>query len=108
MNNRFSQKTVVLSAGSMDETAMKIRNMTEEIKTALDSIKSEINAISNVWQDKNAEVFIEKFQDLQKDFPAFYGHAYGFSNFLTGVVKAYREQVLEPTNRAVQGRSSNS
>lgn len=107
MNNRFSQKTVTLNEASMDETAMKIRNTTEEIKVSLDTIKSKIEAIANVWQDKNAEVYMEKFQTLQKDFPGFYNHAYNLSEFLTGVVKAYRENVLDPTRRAVKGDSSN-
>ena len=50
---------------------------------------------------------MEKFQQLQQGFPGFYNHAYGLSNFLTGVVKAYRENVLNPTARAVNGVEQN-
>ena len=107
MNNTFSQTAVTLNEVSMEEAALKIRNATEEIKLSLDAIKAEIDGISNVWQDKNAQVYIEKFQQLQQGFPGFYNHAYGLSNFLTGVVKAYSENVLNPTARAVNGEVSN-
>lgn len=107
MNNNFSQTAVALNETSMEEAALKIRTATEEIKISLDAIKAEIDGISNVWQDKNAQVYMEKFQQLQQGFPGFYNHAYGLSNFLTGVVKAYRENVLNPTARAVNGVEQN-
>ena len=103
MNNRFSQTAVALNEGSMDEAALKIRTATEEIKNSLDIIKAEIAGIDSVWKDKNAETYMEKFTELQQGFPGFYNHAYALSNFLTGVVKAYRENVLNPTARAVNG-----
>lgn len=101
MNSTFSKTAVSLNEGSMDEASLKIRTATEEIKVALDAIKAEIEGIDSVWKDKNAQVYIEKFQQLQQGFPGFYNHAYGLSNFLTGVVRAYRENVLNPTSRAV-------
>ena len=101
MNNRFSQTAVSLNEGSMEEAALKIRTATEEIKNSLEKIKTEIAGVDNAWKDKNAEVYIEKFNVLQQSFPGFYNHAYALNSFLTGVVKAYRENVLEPTSRAV-------
>lgn len=101
MNNRFNR--VALNEGSMSEAASKIRNEAEEIKVALDAINAEVAQVANAWSDKNAETYMEKYQELQKDFPAFYNHAYGFSKFLDGVVKTYRENVLDPTTRAVKG-----
>lgn len=103
MNNNFSQTAITLSETSMDEAALKIKTATEEIKISLDAINAEIDGISNVWQDKNAQVYMEKFQQLQQGFFDFYNHAYGLSNFLTGVVNAYRENVLNPISRAVNG-----
>ena len=101
MNNQ-----VVLNEQSMEDAASKIRLATEEIKNSLDVIKSEIHAIDQVWKDQNASVYMQKFEELHRGFPGFYTHAYELSNFLNGVVKAYRENVLNPTKTAVNGTDS--
>ena len=93
MNNN----AVTLNETSMEEASLKIKNATEEIKVALDAIKAEIEGVSNVWQDKNAQAYMEKFQQLQQGFPGFYNHAYALGSFLDGVVKTYRENVSRET-----------
>ena len=107
MNNTFSKTAIALSESSMEDASTKIKTATEEIKVALDTIKAEIDGISNVWQDKNAQVYMEKIQQLQQGFPGFYNHAYALGSFLDGVVNAYRENVLNPTTRAVNGEPRN-
>lgn len=103
MNNN----AVTLNETSMEEASLKIKNATEEIKVALDAIKAEIEGVSNVWQDKNAQVYMEKFQQLQQGFPGFYNHAYALGSFLDGVIKTYRENVFNPAARAVNSEASN-
>lgn len=102
MNNQ-----VILNEQSMEESALKIKNATEEIKNSLEIIKAEIASIDEAWKDDNATVYMEKFETLQQGFPGFYNHAYALATFLEGVVKAYRENVLNPTANAVNGVESN-
>lgn len=99
---------VTLNEQSMEEAALKIRNATEEMKNSLEIIKTEIGSINEVWKDQNATVYMEKFETLQQGFPGFYNHAYALANFLDGVVKAYRENVLNPTATAVRGTEINN
>lgn len=95
--------SIALNEQSMEEAALSLKTAAEEIKRSLEIIKSEIAGIDNAWKDKNAEIYMEKFQELQQGFPGFYNHVYELSSFLTGVVKAYRENVLNPTTKAVNG-----
>lgn len=94
-------EAISINEQSMEQAATRIKNNAEEIQNYLNLLKEEIAKIDGVWQDDNSKVYVERFQDLQKDFPKFYQNAYECGAFLTNVVKAYRENVLNPTSRAV-------
>ncbi len=94
---------VFITEETMETAANKIRSNADEIQAEMDQIKKEINSIHEVWQDENADVYVEKFAELDKEVPAFLGAAHNSGAFLTGVVKAYRENVMNPTKTAVEG-----
>lgn len=96
MNNN-----VTLNEQSMTDAAQKIKNAADEIRTLLDSVKAEVTAIDSVWQDKNATVYMERFNELAPRFASFYASAHQLGSFLDGVVRAYRENVSNPTATAV-------
>ena len=94
---------VYITEETMEAASTKIRSNAEEIAQLFDEIKKEIAGISEVWQDENADKYVEQFHELEKQVPGFLAAANSCASFLTGVVKAYRENVMNPTKSAVEG-----
>ncbi len=95
---------VYITEETMESAAQKIRTNAEEILNEMNEVKKEINGISEVWQDENADKYLEQFEELDKQVPGFIAAANNSGAFLTGVVKAYRENVMNPTRAAVEGK----
>ncbi|MBP5684508.1 MAG: WXG100 family type VII secretion target [Bacilli bacterium] len=95
---------VYITEETMEAAANKIRQEAEEILSEFDEIKKEIAGVSETWQDENADKYIEQFNELEKQVPGFVAAANNSGAFLTGVVKAYRENVMNPTRAAVDGK----
>lgn len=87
---------VKLDPAVLDEIGTGIKSDADEINGLLEDITREMNSIAGAWDDENAQKYLDSFGELKKEFPAFYNRAYGLGNFLTGVVKAYNENMLNP------------
>ena len=100
----MENKEITITEETMESAASKILRGADEIESKFNLIKTEIAGISEIWKDENANKYIEQFEELEKQVPGFIAAANNCANFLNGVVRAYREQVVNPTNVAVQGR----
>lgn len=87
---------VKLDPAVLDEIGTSVKGDADEINRLLEEITKEMGAIAGAWDDENAQKYLESFEDLKKEFPAFYNRAYGLGNFLNGVVKSYNENMLRP------------
>lgn len=87
---------VKLDPAVLDEIGTSVKTDADEINGLLEEITKEMGAIAGAWDDENAQKYLDSFQELKKEFPAFYNRAYGLGNFLNGVVKAYNENMLKP------------
>ncbi len=96
---------IIINEQAMENAATQIDTATEQIRNLLNSIKTEVAHVSEVWDDPNAKVYMEKFDELQQSFPEFVASVHNLSSFLNGVAKAYRERVINPTKTAVNGTS---
>ena len=96
---------IIINEQAMENAATQIDTATEQIRNLLNSIKTEVAHVSEVWDDPNAKVYMEKFDELQQSFPEFVASVHNLSSFLNGVAKAYPERVINPTKTAVNGTS---
>ena len=95
---------VYITEETMTTAANTIRKAAEEITNEFNEIKKEIAGVSESWQDENANKYLEQFAELEKQVPGFIAAANNSAAFLDGVVKAYRENVMNPTRTAVEGK----
>ena len=92
---------ISLNASSLLEAARKIEDAASRIDTALSHIDTTMSDVDAVWNDQNSKRYIERYNELKQDFPAFKKAAHDYSTFLNAVVEAYQKEFVEPTSQSV-------
>ncbi len=93
---------IKLNAASLLDAAKKMEDAAMRIDGAigrLDGIMSDVNA---VWSDQNSKRYLERYEELKRDFPAFKEAAHNYSAFLNAVVETYRKEFIEEVSGSVQ------
>ena len=96
----------VLSPSTMLESAKTIRSAEDGIKSKVDQIKVLIEEIGENWTDANGKKFVERFGELEASVRVFYESCDRLANLLEAVLKAYQENVYNPTSRAVNSEQA--
>ncbi len=86
---------IVLQSQDLTNTATKIDQSADELKKCIESLDSLMANLETVWNDENAKIYIRRYEELKREFPAFEQNVRNYGTFLKGVVEAYRREFME-------------
>lgn len=92
---------IKLNAASLLDAAKKIEDAATRIDASISRIDSVMSDLDAVWSDQNSKKYLQRYEELKQDFPAFKEAAHNYSAFLNAVVEAYRKEFVEPTSTSV-------
>ena len=78
-------KDFVEASKKMEDAANKIDNSLKRIDTIMGSLDT-------VWKDKNSTAYLNKYRELQKDFPLFKASLHRYSEFLNSLLDIYNKE----------------
>lgn len=90
-----------LTADSLLDAARKIEDAANRIDGAISRIDATVADLDSVWSDRNSRQYLERYNELKQDFPAFKKASHDYSAFLNAVVETYKKEFLDETSTAV-------
>lgn len=100
-----SNYTLFINIEEAEAVAREIQGTNDNLKDKLIEIKNVINNMQNAWDATTAKGTVEKFNDLENQFNAYYDRVNGFANFiLNDVSEAYKtgEQTITVNTDNIQ------
>ena len=92
---------IVLQSQDLTNTAAKIDACADELKTSINNLDKLMSNLDSVWNDQNSKIYIQRYEELKREFPAFEQSVRNYGTFLNGVVEAYRKNFIEEVNSSV-------
>ena len=92
--NRLHQSTMQVSGRDIRDAEDGVRS----IALQADSIMEDI---ARIWTDDNGKEFVNRYQDVKDAIQTFYQKSDRLARLLEAVLSAYRENVYDPTRKAV-------
>ena len=80
---------IKISLDEVSNTASSIRTINTSMKTTLETIKTEINALSSTWQSDAGNDIIANFNNMSKSFEEYYKAVDSYATFLDDTVESY-------------------
>ena len=94
---------IVLQSQDLTNTATRIAECADELKASIQTLDTLMSNLDSVWNDANSKIYIQRYEELKREFPAFEQSVRNYGTFLNSVVETYRANFMEETNAAVSG-----
>ncbi len=96
---------IVLQSQDLTNAASKIDSAADELREAIQRLDSLMANLDSVWNDANSKIYIQRYEELKREFPAFEQSVRNYGTFLNGVVSAYRREFMERVSTSVNNVS---
>ena len=97
----INKGVVTVTPASMLEAASKMEAAADAIDKSIARIDEAVSGMSSDWNDKNARIYLERYNELKQAFPDFKNAVRNYSVFLGNVVDLYNKEYTEKTYKAV-------
>ena len=94
---------VYLQSKDLLEVANRIETSSEKIDNALGKLDSVMQDLDSVWSDQNSKKYLERYNELRTEFPAFKEAVRSYGTFLHSVVDVYQREFMDATSTSVNG-----
>ena len=94
---------VVLQSQDLTNTANKIKSCADELKDYMQKLSTLMDGIDNVWSDQNSKRYLERFKELELEFPKFESYVRSYGMFLDNVVATYKREFMDEVSTSVNG-----
>ena len=91
----------VLNPATMQDSAREIRDAEDGVRSLALRADSIMEDIARIWTDDNGKEFVNRYQDVKEAMQTFYQKSDRLARLLEAVLSAYRENVYDPTRKAV-------
>ena len=92
---------ITLNANNLRDVAKKMEAAANKIDDSLKEIDVIMSDMESVWSDVNSKKYLNKYEELRKDFPTFKSALYAYSSFLNMVVDIYQKEYVNPVSTTV-------
>ncbi len=86
---------IVLQSQDLTNTANKINSSADELKASLNKIDNLMSDIDSVWSDQNSKTYLERYEELKREFPQFEASVRSYGTFLNTVVDTYKREFID-------------
>ncbi len=83
-------ETIQITIEEVENTAEKIRMISEILNETLEEIKHEINSLDGVWMSEASETLKERFLSFSNRFPMFKETVDSYARFLVLTAETYQ------------------
>lgn len=83
-------ETIQITIEEVENTAEKIRMISEVLNETLEDIKQEINSLDSVWMSDASEMLKERFLSFSNRFPVFKETIDSYAQFLVLTAETYQ------------------
>ena len=94
---------VVLQSQDLTNTANRVKNGADELKNYMQRLGTLMDGIDNVWSDQNSKRYLERYKELELEFPKFESYVRSYGIFLDTVVETYRREFMDEVSTSVNG-----
>lgn len=94
---------IILQSKDLTNTANKIKNSADELKEYMNKLGTIMDGLENVWSDQNSKRYLERYKELELEFPKFENYLRSYGIFLDNVVETYRREFMDDVSTSVNG-----